>query len=95
MDLFALDLIERRKKVKVTMLRQIDNTAWTPREISVLANLKPMAVVSQLPAHPTIALIQGGPWSKDEVSKALGHNRFEHEIVEGLDNPRLPFEPTN
>ena len=94
MDLVLMDMIARQAKVKVVMLTQTDNSAFTPREAGVLvANLKPMAIISRHPQHPAILLIQGGEWSKDTIAGILGHNRFNHEIVVGLNNPKLPFKP--
>ncbi len=87
-------MLARQAKVKVVMLTQIDDTAFTPREIAVLvANLKPMALVSQHPKFRPILLIQGGEWSKETIEKIIGNNRFKYEVVVGLNNPKLPFKP--
>ena len=94
MDLVGIMMRDCRAKTKVVMLTQIDGTAFTPRETSILcARLKPMAIIQSHPKHPTVLLIQGGPWSEDDVAQILGHRRFEHEIVEGIDNPKLPWKP--
>jgi precorrin-6x reductase len=86
--------LARRKKVPVVMLTRIDKTAWTTHETSLLVdNLKPIAVIAEHHEHKKVLLIIGGLWQKDEIAGVVGHNKFEHEIVVGMDNTKLPFRP--
>jgi len=64
---------------------------WTQREDSRIMTTihKPM---SGIPLSPEILLLDG-EYDREMIANAIGHNDFELKVVEGLDNPELPFTP--
>jgi len=89
MDLLGLDLVERRRKAKFTVLRR--QKGWSRQEADALAcGLKPGAVVATHPKHPEFLVI-ALEYSREAVAAVLGVSDFDHKIVQGYNNPDLPF----
>lgn len=92
MDLLGIDLMAKRAKVAIVLLKK--DGQWSLRETGILVGwLKPMACVTSHPQHLGTILIEGGPWTKGEIAGLLNTADFSYEVVMGLDNPKLPFQP--
>lgn len=92
MNLVAMDMAVRRRNAKFTVLTRTQGE-WSQNETSrLVGGLRPMALVSSLPAQPT-KLIVTGEQTRQDLARALGHESFEAEVVVGFDNPNLPFAP--
>jgi len=90
MDLVGMEVRNRRRIAKVTILRR-PNGSWSQREVGILTNgLKPLAVIHVLPRLPEILMIRE-EWGRAAIESVLGVRDFEHEVLEGYDNPKLPF----
>ena len=90
MDLFGLDLQERRKNAKFTVLRRPGKT-WNQGETTILSTgLYPGAVVAMHPRYPEILVI-ANEHALGAIVAVLGTSDFEYRVLRGWDNPDLPF----
>ena len=89
MDLLGLDLAERRRKAKFTVLRR--PKGWSRQEADMLScGLEPGAVVAIHPKHPEFLVI-ALEYSREAIAAVLGVSDFDHKILQGYNNPDLPF----
>jgi len=89
LDLVGMDLRERRKKVKLTLLTHNDGGSWSRGDASKIVAAINNEVTSH-PRYPTFMIAQG-EHTQEFLERALGHNHFTSKLVMGLDNPALPF----
>ena len=93
MNLIGLDVVrEKRRKLKFTVLRKDELERWNWREVERLVTLGPCGVVNQHPTHLETVLVHG-EWTREQVRQVLHHDNFSIKIVQGWDNPDLPFRP--
>ncbi len=91
MDLVGIQMEDSRKKRMMTVLRRQGGT-WSPTETGKLVdNFK--TPIHGHPEHPEY-IIADGVIHQDDIQIVLGVNDFELKMVEGMDNPRLPFVPS-
>lgn len=90
MDLLGLDLVERRKEAKFTVLKRPGGRwqDWEQDRLSLC--LKPMAVVATHPRHPEFLVI-ANEYLRDDIIRALQNSNFEYQVLQGWNNPDLPF----
>jgi len=91
-DLMDMDLRKRRSQAKVTVLKKPEGETWsTPELDSLIGCLMPMAMLHINPAHPIFLMIRG-EYPRGRIAELVGGTEFEYSVIEGLDNPDLPFE---
>ena len=88
-DLMGMHIKEMRAKEKVTVLRRA-NGHWSVSEIEILVAHTRNSVSSH-PMYPEVLLLPGEPLR--ERLMALIQGEFEYTVVQGMDNPNLPFKP--
>jgi hypothetical protein len=92
-DLVGLSVREQRGKMKVTLLtRTLEHAKWTNEGSTLMNGLKPMCVINTHPQHPTIMMLLG-TWPEDEIRMLLPGIKFTVKVVQGYDNPELPWSP--
>jgi len=91
MDLLAMDLLEKRKKLKVTILHREGGT-WHPSEVSRLVNGL-MTEVSQQRDCPEYLLLFGHYTKEQTLEALLGGQAYTVSQVTGIDSKELPFRP--
>lgn len=91
MDLWAMEVREKRAQAKVTVLNR-PGGRWYDIEVGRIVNgLK--TSVSQHPQHPEFLLV-AGEYTKAQVLKAMwGGQTFSCIVITGLDDQSLPFTP--
>ncbi|HLK13226.1 MAG TPA: hypothetical protein VKT78_00340 [Fimbriimonadaceae bacterium] len=90
MDLLGMEVRERRRKAKVTILRR-PNGSWSQADVSILMCLGPMIFIHGHPRHPNILMIREAHEKSAIAALLVGKDDFEHEIITGYDSPSLPF----
>ncbi|MDP3770090.1 MAG: hypothetical protein Q8R40_04095 [bacterium] len=88
-DLIGLDIRKKRAQQKVTVLRRV-NGHWSTSEIEILV-VHTRNSVSSHPMYPEVLLLPGELLR--EHLMALIQGEFEYTVVEGMDNPAMPFKP--
>ena len=92
MDLVGINIAERRRSLKMTILHR-SGGVWHSFEVGKLVNGL-MTELSQHPRHPEY-LILFGHYSKEEALKALGGGQaYTATQITGMDNKELPFVPS-
>lgn len=89
MDLIGLDVRERQRKMKFTVLRR--ESPWSADDVSRFISDLGCFQVHQHPQHPGVVILDG-EYPRVSISLII-RGDFEHEVVTGRDNPRLPFIP--
>ncbi len=89
MNLMSLAVSENRATQKVTVLTKKDEWTDTARH---LANTGLCAAISSDSEYPNVLLLMG-EFSHEIVATFILERDFECEVVQGMDNPRLPFTP--
>ena len=88
-DLVGMTIRENRRKAKITILRR--STGWSMDEVRALVyGLKPFSIVHQHPQQPQVLMIREA-WTKEEIVGVLKKDDFEYVVLQGYDNPELPF----
>jgi hypothetical protein len=89
MDLVAMDLQEKRRKMKLTVLHRAGGE-WYPDETGRMVNGL-MTEARQHPKHPEYVVLIGD-FTKEETLKALGGGlAYTVTQVTGTQNEKLPF----
>ncbi len=89
MDLFAMQVGENRRKLKMTVLHR-KGGAWHESEVGKLVNGL-MTEASQHPQHPEYVVLFGHH-TKEATLKALGGGQaYTATEVVGTDSKELPF----
>lgn len=92
-DLIGMDLKARRAEAKFTVITKTgEDTNWSNQEATKIV-MKYCTQIQRLPALPEVMLLWG-EYSKEQVERAINHNGFDLEVIQGYDNPELPFRPT-
>ncbi len=83
---------EQLAGVKITVLEQ--NGTWLDSgDGRTLANALHLYVgIFGDRRFPRIMMVQG-EWSRDKIATILGRDNFTLKIVQGAENPELPFKP--
>ncbi|HLC99837.1 MAG TPA: hypothetical protein VJC11_02645 [Patescibacteria group bacterium] len=89
MNLMGLAVSDNRAQQKVTVLKKKD--AWSDTEVGLAVTGLCTAVCGH-PKHPNVLLL-AGEFSKDTIATFILERNFECEVVQGMDNPQLPFTP--
>jgi hypothetical protein len=91
LDLVGMHVEGLRKQQKFTVLRKTNCPAWVPAASGQLATGL-MTDVYSSPKHlDTLMLF--GEFSKEQIERVLGYSTFSVEVIQGTDNPKLPFRP--
>ncbi len=89
MDLLGIMMQDNQRKMKFTVLRR--KLPWTQEEVGLLCN----GIFNEVyghPDHPGVVILNG-EHSQEKIAEILSGDFGEYEVVEGRDNPRLPFRP--
>jgi len=89
-DLVGSEIIRCRNKVWFTVLTRED-IPWTHYAVGLIVSGINNEVY-QLPRLPGV-LILAGSHTKEEIVSILGNDCYEYKLVQGCDNPELPFTP--
>jgi hypothetical protein len=90
----GLNEIQARNNGHLCILTNPRGEAWTTEEIKQLAlELKPKTVVHHSAARSD-KIVVDGYYSSIDISLALGRGGFLQHVVQGYDNPSLPFPIT-
>ncbi len=87
-DLVSMDRRDSRSKQKVTMLQR--SQGWSDKVLGQIVNSLKIET-SSLPKAPDKLLIYG-EFSKERLFGIIGTDDFTLEVIEGLDNERLPWK---
>lgn len=90
MDLVGMHAAELRQQMKLTVLTR--STPWTMIEINSLL-LPPSFTNASHRGHPGV-LILIGEYSRNAIEAVIPDHSFELQVVQGYDNPSLPFKPS-
>lgn len=92
MDLAGMDILEKQKKMKMTILHRAGGV-WHQEEVGRLA-VSLQTVICRRPQFPE-HLVAFGHYTKEETLKALinGAAYTATQII-GLYNEKLPFTPS-
>jgi hypothetical protein len=91
MNLTALELVEKRRNLKMTILHR-PSGVWHQSEVGKIINGL-MTEASRHPQHPEY-LILFGHHTKESTLKALGGGvAYTASQIVGADNKELPFAP--
>ena len=92
MDLLAMDLLDKRRKAKFTVLRR-QNGTWSSSEISMLVKGL-QAEIGSHPRHPEYLVIPGH-YTKEAISRIIGDKpSYTVTQVTGVGSKELPFIPS-
>jgi hypothetical protein len=85
-------ICNRRAATFVTVLRR--RLGWGNEDLSKLSYGLSTTVLRDPYEHPECLLVKGY-FDPENVARILGLEPadFEHQVVQGLDNPALPFVP--
>ena len=89
-DLVGMDLAEKRRKAKFTVLQKSEGN-WDNASVSRLTGGLGTEC-NQLPSCPG-SIILWGEYTAEAIANLLGQGSCTHKIVVGFDNPELPFKP--
>ena len=89
MYLMDPELVKNRQEAKFTVLKRKEN--WDRNEVRFLGN-KLSSDVYQNAQYPDILIIEG-EHSREKIIAIIGRNIGEYRIIEGYENPDLPFLP--
>ena len=90
MDFLGMLEREKRKEMKFTVLRR--GAVWTQLERDSLAD-KSSTEVHGHADHPGV-IIMKGEYSRDQIVAFIGEGIGVYSVVQGYDNPELPFRPS-
>ena len=90
MDLVGMTNRDNRARRMITMITKADGH-WSQRECGrIQAAIRNS--ISGSPLHPNV-LALNGEHAREVVAAAISHDNFELKVIQGLDNPDLPFTP--
>jgi len=93
--MFGLDVKEKKRKAKMTMLTR--EQEWSPSAIEVIQRtLVGGCIISSHPQHPGVVVVFR-ELSGDEIKQlqaALPAFKMSAKVIQGFDNPELPFVPS-
>ncbi|MHB8830550.1 MAG: hypothetical protein ACYC44_00285 [Patescibacteria group bacterium] len=90
MNLLGFIMQDNRREMKFTVLRR--QLPWTKEEVGLLCN-GIFNEVYEHPNHPGVVIMYG-EHSQEKIAEILSGDFGEYEVVQGYDNPKLPFRPT-
>ncbi len=95
MDLLGMSVRDLRTKAKFTVLSREEEQLWTFAEATRLTQCLGIIVfVHQHPNYPHHLIIEGAHSEKTVCEVISRGPLFTHKIVQGFENPELPWVPT-